>query len=229
MNYRDPKTTIGNVVAMYPKTTSILTSYGIDYCCGGHRLLQEVLHEEKINAEKLYQALDTFLAQSNISQDGANFLDMTSEQLSSYIEDTHHTYLREHLPNIAELLATIMRVHGSKHPELFEVYRLFGSLKSDLEQHLLKEEQLLFPALETKQTETIRTLSNTIIQEHEHAGSILLQLRHETNHFTVPEDGCNTYRHAYELLADLEADLHEHIHLENNILLAAYDTRSQAH
>lgn len=229
MNYREPKTTIGSVVAMYPKTTSILSSYDIDYCCGGHRLLSEVLKEQNINEQELYQALDTFLAQASFSQDGDSFLDMTSHQLSTYIEDTHHAYLRETLPMISELLAAIMRVHGANHPELFEVYRLFGGLKSDLEQHLLKEEQLLFPALETTQIQTIQTLSDTIIAEHEHAGSVLMQLRHETAHFTVPEDACSTYRRAYKLLAELEADLHEHIHLENNILLAAYDKRSEIH
>ena len=145
---------------------------------------------------------------------------MSSARLSVYIEDTHHAYLREQLPHASELLQMVLNAHGRAHRELFEVYRLFGQLKADLEQHLLKEENLLFPALEEApgEEDTLQ-LAKEIVEEHESAGRILSRLHEITNDFTIPEDACETYRVAYHLLDAIEQDINQHIHLENNILL----------
>jgi regulator of cell morphogenesis and NO signaling len=153
---------------------------------------------------------------------------MSAPILSSYIEDKHHSYLRQVLPAAAELLETILRVHGKNHRELFEVYRLFGSLKTDLEQHLLKEETMLFPALsqEDSTREDIIGLTTEIINEHVAAGDTLSELRTVTKEYAIPEDACRTYQMAYQILEEIEDDLHQHIHLENNILLKEYDIRT---
>ncbi len=120
-----------------------------------------------------------------------------------------------------------MRVHGGNHRELFKIYQLFGSLKTDLEQHLLKEENLLFPLLNnaTHNITEVKSLTNEIITEHETAGDILRALRRESNDYALPEDACATYQKAYHLLVEIEGDLHQHIHLENNILLKEYSNR----
>jgi regulator of cell morphogenesis and NO signaling len=152
---------------------------------------------------------------------------MSPSVLSDYIEDTHHSYLREVMPQISDLLGTVIRVHGKNHPELFEVYRLYGALKTDLEQHLLKEETMLFPAFTASDENRgeVEKLATVIIKEHEAAGAILNELRNVTGNYRLPEDACGTFHRVYDLLQELEKDLHQHIHLENNILLKKYDDR----
>lgn len=226
MRYQDEAVTIGEVVVELPKATEIFKHYGIDFCCGGHRHLRSVAKEQGIDQEKLFKDLDKAYEErkGSYGDQKDNFESMSPTVLSTYIEDTHHQYLRKALPQTAELLATILRVHGKNHPELFETYKLFGQLKTDLEQHLLKEETMLFPDFEDAHAneKAITELSKTIIGEHEAAGELLVRLRKATNHYTLPEDACRTFAKTYEMLEEIEEDLHQHIHLENNILLKGY-------
>jgi regulator of cell morphogenesis and NO signaling len=227
LNLKDKNITIGGIVAELPKASIIFYNYGIDFCCGGHRKLSDVVKEQGIDEALVVGELEIAQSERTKGYLNQNFTDMSVEVLTDYIEDTHHAYLRSVLPDIAELLGTILRVHGKNHRELFEVYRLYGSLKSDLEQHLLKEETLLFPAMEQADSSHAEILAyaTDIIKEHEAAGKVLTDLRSVTNNYSLPQDACNTFRRAYEMLIKLEADLHQHIHLENNILLKEYDFR----
>lgn len=226
MRYQDKNATIGEVVVELPKATEIFKNYGIDFCCGGHRNLRSVAEEQGIDQEKLFKDLDIAYEERKESYGSQkdNFESMSPVVLSTYIEDTHHGYLRKALPETAELLATILRVHGKNHPELFEAYKLFGQLKTDLEQHLLKEETMLFPDFEdaSANEKAIAELTKTIISEHEAAGDLLVKLREATEDYTLPEDACGTFARTYEMLEEIESDLHQHIHLENNILLKEY-------
>ncbi|MDF2908405.1 MAG: hypothetical protein K0R34_3726 [Herbinix sp.] len=228
MNIRNQETTIGAVVAELPKASELFSKVGIDFCCGGHRRLVEVIQQQGLDREMIYQELQTLKENREQSYTGSQFAEMSVEALTDYIEDTHHRYLREALPDIADLLGTILRVHGMNHKELFELYKVFGTLKSDLEQHLLKEEAMLFPTMEegAGKEEQIRELANEIIQEHEGAGALLEKLRALTKDYQVPADTCGTFAKTYAMLEELEKDLHQHIHLENNILLKEYDNRS---
>ncbi len=229
MNYMDKNISIGDVVAAIPGATKVLDEFGIDYCCGGHRPLLEVIKNQGIDETKVYEKIGQILAdrQKDYSSQGSNFNEMSPAVLSTYIEDTHHSYLRKALPEVSDLLNTIVRVHGKNHRELYEVYKLFGKLKTDLEQHLLKEETLLFPALDQalENEKEVLSLTEEIVTEHEAAGEILRELRNVSMDYHLPEDACKTYRKAYSLLIELEQDLHQHIHLENNILLKQYVRR----
>jgi regulator of cell morphogenesis and NO signaling len=229
MDYKDKNTTIGEVVAGLPEATQIFKAFGIDYCCGGHRLLVEVVQQQHIDASQLYLELEQAQQkrESTYKNDNEDFTKMSPEALSAYIEDTHHAYLRKQLPEAMDLLSTILRVHGNNHRELFEVYKFFGQLKSDLEQHLLKEETIVFPEIgqHNENINTLTELTTDIINEHEAAGELLRKLRQLTNDYQAPADGCATFQRAYVLLEQIEQDLHQHIHLENNILLKKYQTR----
>ncbi len=229
MNYKDKNVTIGTVVADLPKASMIFSEYGIDFCCGGHRKLSVVIKEQKIDEVAIYNELEAAQKERSDSYQNGNPSSMQPTVLTSYIEDTHHSYMRVALPEISELLGTIVRVHGASHTELFDIYRLFGALKSDLEQHLLKEEMMLFPSFadEENNQERIAKLSKEIIGEHEAAGEILGKLRNITNDYRIPADVCGTYARTYQLLEEMEKDLHQHIHLENNILLRDYDLRAK--
>ncbi len=228
MNMRNQETTIGAIVAEFPKASEIFSKYGIDFCCGGHRRLTEVMEQQGLDSEKVYQELQRLKEDREQSYSGNQFNQMSVEVLTDYIEDTHHSYLRKVLPEIADLLATILRVHGMKHKELFEVYKVFGTLKTDLEQHLLKEEAMLFPTMEegAGKEEQIKELAEEIIREHEGAGELLERLRVLTKDYQIPADTCATFAKTYVMLEEVEKDLHQHIHLENNILLKDYDYRT---
>jgi len=228
MNLLDKNATIGGIVAELPKASQVFGEFNIDFCCGGHRKLVDVIREQSIDENGIYNALQLAQEERSNSYKNNDFTTMSPSMLTDYIEDTHHTYTRQALSDTSELLSTILRVHGKNHKELFEVYRLFGALKTDLEQHLLKEETMLFPALaqEDGDQDEILELATDIIKEHEAAGEVLTELRRVTKDYSLPEDACGTYHRAYEMLEELENDLHQHIHLENNILLKEYDKRS---
>jgi regulator of cell morphogenesis and NO signaling len=140
--------------------------------------------------------------------------------LVDHIEAKHHAYLKEALPEISERLAVVLRAHGQHHPELFQVHGVFGQVRTDLEQHLVKEEVLLFPALSrgTPDAET-RALAQTLRDEHTAVGEMLRTLRRLNHDYVAPDDACPTYRRLLKELETMEADLFQHIHLENNILL----------
>lgn len=229
MNNLDKNMSNGAVVTAVPKAAEIFRQFGIDYCCGGHRILADVIRDQKINEVKIYERLLEAFAkrQEEYKNVGDGYDQMSPAVLSAYIEDTHHDYLRKALPEIGELLDTLVRVHGRNHRELYEMNQLFGRLRTDLEYHLLKEETLLFPELEQayEHYDEVVRLTDEIISEHEAAGEILRKLREVSKDYMLPEDACNTYRKAFAMLEELEQDLHQHIHLENNILLKSYSGR----
>ncbi|MDF2803328.1 MAG: hypothetical protein K0S61_3231 [Anaerocolumna sp.] len=228
MNYLNNTLSIGEVVASNPLAADIFKEYGIDFCCGGHKPLLEIVGRQGVNKEELIARLEEAdIKRKEQYSKGEHFDEMSPIVLSAYIEDTHHSYLRKVLPEALELLSTIMRVHGKNHRELFKMYQLFGSLKTDLEQHLLKEENLLFPILynSSDNIAEVKSLTNEIITEHELAGEILRELRRESKEYSLPLDACATYHKVYDLLIEIEGDLHQHIHLENNILLKEYSNR----
>lgn len=229
MNLRDKQITVGKVVTILPESKEIFKKVGIDFCCGGHRFLTSAIDEGDLDAEFIYSQLEKLYEERDKEVKAAtDKIDEDPHRLTVLIEHKHYGYLREVLPRVLDLLSTLVRVHGPQHRELFQVYQLFGRLKTELEQHLLKEEMFLFPELTKGENQVkIKELSHEIIKEHESAGEILKSLREITKDYTVPSDGCETYYKTFSLLEDIESDLHEHIHLENNILLKEYDYRSK--
>jgi regulator of cell morphogenesis and NO signaling len=147
--------------------------------------------------------------------------------LMDYIRNIHHSYVRKAGPQIAAYAAKVARVHGEAHPETVEIATVFHGLLSELMDHLEKEEQRLFPAyqaflsLGTDQQsarQELETTLNELEDEHEGAGQAMARIRALSNDFTPPADACNTYRVLYALLEEFEGDLHQHVHLENNVL-----------
>ncbi len=210
-------TTVGEVAAVMPGALPVFQELKIDFCCGGKALLLNALGERGVSEGEFLKMVE---AQEDAKQrigDAKDFTKMTAEDLTHHIEDTHHDYLRRLLPEIDELFLKVLKAHGGNHPELFEVYKLFGRLKAELSQHLIKEEALLFPAL--VRGDEAGALSAEIAAEHDGAGKLLEAMRSVSNDYAVPADACMTYRRVYALLPEMEQDLHQHIHLENNILM----------
>jgi regulator of cell morphogenesis and NO signaling len=217
---------IGDIAVRFPKSMEIFKDFNIDFCCGGDRVLSDVIIEQDILEEELMDKLEeAYTRLSGIDNTDEDWNRSQYSKLIDHIINTHHAYLMKNLPRLSELTAKILKVHGLKHTELSLVHRLFHNLKIELEQHLIKEEELVFPLIKdfekTSSIETV-TAAEKIIKEleaeHEGAGDILKELRKITLNYTIPKDSCNTYTMTYNLLEELEGDLFKHIHLENNIL-----------
>jgi regulator of cell morphogenesis and NO signaling len=217
---------IGDIAARFPKAMEIFKDFNIDFCCGGDRALIDVIIEQNILEKELMDKLEeAYTRLLDIDNTDEDWNKSQYSKLIDHIINTHHAYLIKNLPRLSELTAKILRVHGIKHTELSQVYRLFHNIKMELEQHLIKEEELVFPLIkEFEKTTSIeaKTAAENIIKEleaeHEGAGDILKELRKITSNYAIPKDSCSTYAMTYNLLEELEGDLFKHIHLENNIL-----------
>jgi len=223
---------IGDIVARFPKAGEILTGYGIDFCCGGHRPLSEALKESGLDEKEVLDRLEKGY-QDTVGQavTDIDWRQAPTAGLINHIINTHHVFLRLELPKLSDLTTTILRVHGAGHGDvLSRVHRLFHNLKLDIDQHLIKEEEIVFPLLREyaenpgqAQLEKIVDLNNGLIEVHEGAGVILKELRKVTDQYTVPADGCPTYEMTFSKLEGLESNLFQHIHLENNLLFPRFE------
>ena len=208
---------VGNIVVNFPLSSAIFRAAGIDYCCGGGRLLGVVIKEQRLVDSNIYKALDELAARTE--KPAEPFSEMSAERLVEFILTKHHSYLWGALPEAHELIVNVLKAHGRRHPELYDVYKLFGQLSHEMEPHLIREETELFPAIANSEAkEHCQALVHILEEEHEAAGTLLKKLRHATNDYSVPCDGCDTFRELYKKLTEIEEDTLQHYHLENNIL-----------
>jgi regulator of cell morphogenesis and NO signaling len=229
MNICDTST-VRDLAAGVPGATRVFESFGIDYCCGGHRTLADACREASLSVEDLTRSLEEA---GRAPQPGAE-RDWRQESLTSlaaHIIDKHHYFTRQEIDRLEKIFDKVCSRHGENHPELFEAQKTFYQLKQDLIPHMLKEEQVLFPYI-TRVEEaageghrvpppffgTVQNPVRMMMLEHEAAGDLLRALRATTVNYTPPPDACASYQALYQALAGFEADLHQHIHLENNLL-----------
>lgn len=218
--------TVGEIVARMPRASEVFKRHGVDFCCGGHKPLAEAVvlanaSEIQVLTE-LEEAYNEMQANKELHRDWKT---APLRELVDHIVDTHHTYLQRVLPELSQVTTTVLRAHGANHSELARVHKLFHTLKMELEQHLITEEEVLFPLIykyaDTGSKEHLERAVTTIQQledEHETAGGVLKELRQITEQYKVPGDACGTYETMLYRLQELEADIFQHIHLENNIL-----------
>ena len=224
----DEGETIGQIAAKDIRKAAIFKKHGIDFCCGGKKSLQQVCDEKGLELAEVEKELDNIKESQSSSE---NFDRWSIEFLADYIYNKHHQYYYDEAPVIADLLIKVVDRHGSHFPELNKAQVLFLNLAQELNSHFHKEENIVFPfikalvqAKKTGRTEELKnqfSLSQPIQMmesEHEEAGEILAELSELTNGYTAPSGACNSFQFLYKKLKDLEDDLHQHIHLENNIL-----------
>lgn len=223
------QTTVGEVASTVPASVRVFQQFGIDFCCGGGKTLEQACREKGVALQGLLT--DVEKAQQPAAASQAR--DWNSSSLAALIDhilNKHHEFLKAEMPRIAAMLAKVIQVHGNNHPEsLHPLDEVYGGLNRELDEHMWKEENILFPLI--KQLEQVHNGRDGAFpgmpvggpirmmeMEHESAGEALRQIRELTSAYTPPADACNTYRALLDGLRELEADLHEHIHLENNIL-----------
>jgi len=211
--------------------TRIFERLGIDYCCGGDRTLAQACDAAHIPVDRVLQSLETAKLLRPANSKDHNWQTELLGDLVHHITNTHHKYTREEIARLDPLFAKVCSVHGANHPELFEIHNIFNGLAHELTTHMMKEEMVLFPYIVRMEEAVVEktpvlpppfgTVQNPVaMMEHEHdtAGNALRSLRSTSNGYTAPPDACVSYQALYRGLAELEADLHQHIHIENNIL-----------
>ena len=225
------ETPVREVAVQIPESTRLFERLNIDYCCGGNRALNVACGSAGVEVNDVIKML-THLSQSSASESTAiDFQKLSLAELINHILETHHVFTKSEMDRIRVLADKVAGVHGSNHPELQKVRDLFQRLCAELEPHMFKEEQVLFPyivAMEQAGTErrplpfapfgTVKNPVRMMTMEHDIAGEILRELREVTADYLVPADGCISYQTLYQALEGFEKDLHQHIHLENNIL-----------
>jgi regulator of cell morphogenesis and NO signaling len=213
--------TLAQLVAAEPARAPALDRLGLDYCCGGNERFDEACSRAGLDPAAVELQLQTVPH----ADDAHSCLAMTPVELLAHLLETHHAYLHAELRELPALAERVHAVHGTRHPELEQVVELIALLIEDLEPHMMKEERVLFPAIERLTAGavefpfgTIRNPIRMMALEHEDAGVLLGRLRAATHDYETPADGCASYRALNERLAQLDHDTRVHIFEENHLL-----------
>jgi len=222
------QTTVREVALQLPQSTRVFETLKIDYCCGGNQPLAQACASAGIDVDNVMQML------AEVTQSTSPVLDFQNlplTELITHILETHHVFTKSEMDRLQLLADKVLAAHGGNHPELVHLEELVTRLCADLKPHMFKEEQVLFPYI-LAMTEaaaqkravpfapfgTVNNPVRMMMREHDTAGEILRELRGLTSDYTVPADACISYQTLYQALENFEKDLHQHIHLENNVL-----------
>ncbi|HEV2275149.1 MAG TPA: iron-sulfur cluster repair di-iron protein [Acidobacteriaceae bacterium] len=219
-------TPVRQIVLEIPTAIPVFESFGIDYCCGGKSTLAAACAKRGLAAAPVLEELER--QQQKTSGNETDWGKAPLQELAEYIVERHHAFTRQQLDLVRQLAAKVGMRHGDLHPEVLEVREACAVIAADLTHHFFCEENILFPyisQLEAGDTPVLPPVFGSVdqpvsrmIMEHEQTGDELRRIRELTGNYQPPADACTTYRALYRALEDLERDLHQHIHLENNIL-----------
>lgn len=220
---------IGELVAQDYRAASVFKKYGIDFCCQGNRTIEDACVAKNLDSKSVVTDLNSINQKRDTRS--TDYQSWPLDLLADYIEKKHHRYVQEKTLEIQPYLDKICKVHGKQHPELFEIKNEFDASAGELAAHMKKEELILFPfvkkmvkakmegaKVDAAHFGTVKNPIQMMMDEHTVEGERFRKIEGLSNHYTPPQDACNTYRVTFALLKEFEQDLHLHIHLENNIL-----------
>jgi regulator of cell morphogenesis and NO signaling len=219
------ETTVGDLVRTEPARSRIFERLGIDYCCGGKKPLAEACQAKGLDPATAVAMLSAFDAPSEALVVNPDTLSLA--ELCDHIERAHHDYLREELPRLDFMTRKVAAVHGDHEPRLIELRQVFESFNGEIASHTREEEESVFPSIRTLESASGDTNAATsrleaslekLEAEHDNAGAALARFKELTDGYTPPEWACNTFRALYDGLAQLERNMHQHVHKENNVL-----------
>jgi regulator of cell morphogenesis and NO signaling len=220
---------LAQIVNSNHRAATVFEKYHLDFCCKGKRSLQQACTESELPVDDILSDLEKTTQQNN-DKVSINFDNLSLSQLAEYIVTTHHEYVKKEMPAIAMYLQKVTSKHGGHHPEMLKVFEIFMAVKEEMEQHMQKEEVVLFPRIKELEKQIgmgnqpqinityLKAPITMMEHEHDHAGSALAEIRQLTANYNPPADACTTYRLSFAALEAFELDLHQHVHLENNIL-----------
>ena len=231
----DTTKTVREVALNMPAATLVFEKLGIDYCCGGNKSLRQAASEANLSVQQVLESLESAADSTEPRQNTTGQIEDWNTaplaHLIAHIKNQHHEYVKGEVTRLAPLFQQVCEVHGSQHPELFELQRDFCALTQELAMHMKKEEMVLFPYIERMEEAvidrepvlpapfgTVRNPMASMVHEHDAAGNLLRSMRNLSSGYSAPAKACTSFTTLYCALAEFERDLHQHIHLENNIL-----------
>ena len=230
MNESFSSLSLAQIVNNNHQAASVFEKYHLDFCCKGKRSLEQACVEQQLPISKVTEDLKNIFTKDNAGA-AIDFEKMNLAQLADYIVQTHHAYVKNEMPQIYAYLQKVSSKHGERYPELYRIFQTFNAVKEEMEGHMKKEELILFPRIKELQKladdenaqlqlniSYLQSPITVMEQEHDHAGNLLNDIRILSNDYTPPQDACTTYRLSFAALKAFELDLHQHVHLENNIL-----------
>jgi regulator of cell morphogenesis and NO signaling len=221
--------TVRDIATENPAAVRVFEKYGIDYCCGGRVPLSEACATKGLNIDNVMASLEAATTPS--ASDEKDWAKESLANLATYIVNTHHAYVIREVPRLNELAEKVVSRHGDTREELPRIQSKLAELGEELIAHQGKEEVVLFPYISkferyasgdgAKPRSCFGTIDHPITmmtQDHDHAGSLIAEIRELSQDYTPSDGACPTFRAFYAGLREFEQDLHQHIHLENNIL-----------
>lgn len=219
--------TIGELVAERPARARVFEGFRIDYCCGGRKPLGDACRAKGVDPEAVLAML-ALVDGEGWPKEERDWTTATMTELCDNIESTHHAYLKRELPRLEFMARKVADRHGEHRPELVAVRDIFLEMKAEMDVHMMKEERVLFPLCRDMERlgaaalpfhcGSVQNPIRVMMQEHDDAGGALERMHQLTGGFVPPADACNTYRAYFDGLAELERDMHRHVHKENSVL-----------
>jgi len=222
--------TVGNIAAGIPASARVFEALGIDYCCGGKLMLAAACKQANVPLENVLTTLQE-LEQSQSGKPARQWIDAAAAELIAHIVQKHHAFVRIEIPRLEALLVKVIGRHGSSYQELPRIQDLFLAVAQELQAHMFKEERVLFPHIERLETavrlqgpepegcfDSVEFPIARMVADHDDAGGLFASMRSLSNGYVPPEGACPSFTALYRGLEEFEQDLHQHIHLENNIL-----------
>lgn len=226
-------THVADLVIERPGRSRVFEKFGLDYCCGGHRPLSEACTKKGVAEAEVVAALSDYDSKPR-TEGEKDWAAVSMTELADHIEQTHHAFLKQELPRVAHLARKVKAAHGPEHPEAIVAEEAFMALKAELESHMFKEENVLFPIIRQLDSGSgagqahggsVANPIRVMMHEHDTAGQLLAKMNNATSGYSTPDDVCSTYRALMDALATLEEDTHIHIHKENYILFPRAEAR----
>jgi regulator of cell morphogenesis and NO signaling len=218
----DTRLPVATIVLEHSECAPVLARHRIDYCCKGKMPLADACAERRLDLQRVVSELETAIARRQPHAANRDPRTMSTKEVITVLIAPHHQYLHRTMPFLLQLSAKVARVHGDREPALRDVARIVESLVSTLVTHLDDEERVLFPALLDNRVDDARPRLLDMRHEHEEVGAMLEELHAAAANYVPPEWACNSYRTLVQELEHMEADILEHVHLENHVLLPRY-------
>jgi len=226
----DTMQTVADIARQYPAAVRVFEAAGIDYCCGGSRSLKDACAKKNISLNLVLSGLTDALI-TRPTEGERHWMTSSLADLCAYIVEQHHAFAKRELPRLASLASKVEARHGHMYPELHQIREHIEALAAEASTHMLKEEQVLFPRLKLVEESAeagvppppafFGALINPIrhmLSDHDDTGQLLNSIRSLARDYALPKEACLSYQALYQGLEAIEKDLHQHIHLENNIL-----------
>jgi regulator of cell morphogenesis and NO signaling len=209
------QTTLAELAVKRPAASRVFHRHGLDFCCHGNRGLEEACGERGLLAASL---LEEIANEERVCGDLPLWESRPLLQIIRHIVDHYHARLRDELPRLIQMAERVETVHGEKASCPRGLADHLNSMHAAVLEHLAKEEVMLFPMIAAGRGSRASMPIHMMEVEHEDHGESLRKTRELTANLAVPAAACATWSALYLRLEEFEAELMEHIHLENNVL-----------